>query len=190
MMRVAHADSDAGVVGRQMKILRRLGVSPGPSSIERSRDAQRPNVRETGRVERVERASVGLHPPGVLARAPRSTKATPTMCAPSRDRDARLQLRVVLIRPREPRVDALSVEVSPAASPPRRMIATRSPSIVNSTSCGYSRPRVWSTLVRTSDARRLVFGVHRKRVAHDRAADGAERLPLHVLILRIVLAEA
>ena len=36
---------------------------------------------------------------------------------------------------------------------------------------------------------KIVFGVQWKRIAYDRAAEGSERLSLHVLILRIVLAE-
>ena len=49
-MVLAHASSSLGSVGLQMKIRRRLGVSPGPSAAKRPRDRDLIECRREARV--------------------------------------------------------------------------------------------------------------------------------------------
>ena len=142
----AHGSSSAVVVGRQMKIRRRLGVSPGPVGLNGPVSV---NVSKCG-CPMVSSVSLELRMNGCR-------RVRIRRCAPLEERDgdrvrARLQRQahaaaLVHLVPGLGHVLQVRLEVVFAAD---REACTRSPSTVNSISWSYSRPRMTPRLVRNN----------------------------------------
>ncbi len=144
MICFAQGSSWARVAGWQLKIRRRLGVSPGPVALYGPVTV---NVSKCGWPD-VSRVSVELRMNGCsrvgLVASLRATNAAPMTCGPAVS-FRRIRPRSSMASPAFVMFTRLALK---SASPPMRKVCTRAPSTVYSTSCSYSRPRVTPRLVR------------------------------------------